>query len=82
MKKKDISRRKFIKTSTLAVTGGALLPSVFSSGKAFAKKKGKNKMFCYQCEQTMGGKGCTSVGVCGKTADVAALQDLLIHTLK
>ena len=38
-------------------------------------------MFCYQCEQTALGKGCTKLGVCGKTADVAALQDLLIHTL-
>lgn len=82
MKKKDLSRRKFIKTGTLAVTGGALLPSIFSAGNAFAKKKKKHAMFCYQCEQTMGGKGCTSVGVCGKNSDVAALQDLLIHTLK
>lgn len=36
-------------------------------------------MFCYQCEQTAKGKACTSIGVCGKTGDVAALQDLLIH---
>ena len=35
-------------------------------------------MFCYQCEQTAGGKGCTKMGVCGKTPEVAALQDLLI----
>ena len=34
-------------------------------------------MFCYQCEQTAGGKGCTKMGVCGKTPEVAALQDLL-----
>lgn len=34
-------------------------------------------MFCYQCEQTAGGKGCTKLGVCGKTPEVAALQDLL-----
>jgi len=39
-------------------------------------------MFCNQCEQTARGVGCTTVGVCGKTADVAALQDLLIHELK
>ena len=38
-------------------------------------------MFCYQCEQTAMGKGCTKVGVCGKSPDVAALQDLLIHTV-
>ena len=39
-------------------------------------------MFCYQCEQTAGGKGCTKAGVCGKTAEVASLQDLLIYSLK
>ena len=39
-------------------------------------------MFCYQCEQTAKGQGCTIVGVCGKTPEVATLQDLLIYTLK
>ncbi|HEY8362731.1 MAG TPA: hydroxylamine reductase [Tissierellaceae bacterium] len=39
-------------------------------------------MFCYQCQETAQGKGCTKVGVCGKTADVAALQDLMIYSLK
>lgn len=39
-------------------------------------------MFCFQCEQTENGTGCTVVGNCGKTPDVAALQDLLIHALK
>ena len=39
-------------------------------------------MFCYQCEQTSKGEGCTKIGVCGKTAEVAALQDLLIFGLK
>jgi hydroxylamine reductase len=39
-------------------------------------------MFCYQCEQTARGEGCTRVGVCGKQPDVAALQDLLIYMLK
>ncbi|MGE5256340.1 MAG: hydroxylamine reductase [Hyphomicrobiales bacterium] len=39
-------------------------------------------MFCYQCEQTAKGEGCTKIGVCGKTAEVAALQDLLIYGLK
>ena len=36
-------------------------------------------MFCYQCEQTAQGKGCTTMGVCGKQPEVAALQDLLIY---
>lgn len=39
-------------------------------------------MFCFQCEQTSKGEGCTKIGVCGKKPEVAALQDLLIHTVK
>jgi hydroxylamine reductase len=39
-------------------------------------------MFCYQCQETAGGKGCTVRGVCGKNEEVAKLQDLLIYTLK
>ena len=39
-------------------------------------------MFCYQCEQTAKGEGCTKIGVCGKQPDVAALQYLLIYALK
>ena len=40
------------------------------------------EMFCYQCEQTANGKGCTKLGVCGKTAEVANLQDLLIFQIQ
>lgn len=40
------------------------------------------EMFCYQCEQTANGKGCTKQGVCGKTPEVVNLQDLLIFQLK
>ncbi|MGQ9732927.1 MAG: hydroxylamine reductase [Candidatus Zipacnadales bacterium] len=39
-------------------------------------------MFCYQCEQTAQGVGCTKSGVCGKDPQTAALQDLLVHALK
>ena len=39
-------------------------------------------MFCYQCEQTAKGQGCTVAGVCGKSADVSALQDLLVYMLR
>jgi len=39
-------------------------------------------MFCYQCQETARGKGCTVKGVCGKTAEVSNLQDLLIYTVK
>lgn len=39
-------------------------------------------MFCYQCEQTVKGTGCTKIGVCGKTPEIANLQDLIIYQLK
>ena len=42
----------------------------------------ENKMFCYQCQETAGCKGCTMVGVCGKKPDVAAMQDLLVYVSK
>ena len=41
-----------------------------------------NGMFCYQCQETMGGTGCTRVGMCGKKPDLAAMQDLLIYVTK
>ena len=40
------------------------------------------EMLCYQCEQTANGKGCTRLGVCGKTPEIANLQDLLIYQVK
>ena len=40
------------------------------------------KMFCYQCQETAGCKGCTMVGVCGKQPDVAVMQDLLVWVTK
>ncbi|NQT95584.1 MAG: hydroxylamine reductase, partial [Candidatus Omnitrophica bacterium] len=39
-------------------------------------------MFCRQCEQTVGGKGCSAHGVCGKSPEVSSLQDLLVYALK
>ena len=42
----------------------------------------ENKMFCFQCQETAGCKGCTMVGVCGKKPEVAAMQDLLIYVTK
>ena len=42
----------------------------------------EKKMFCYQCQETAGWKGCTVMGVCGKTPEVAAMQDLLIYVTK
>ncbi|MBP1924726.1 hydroxylamine reductase [Sedimentibacter acidaminivorans] len=42
----------------------------------------ENTMFCYQCQETAGCTGCTKVGVCGKSPDIARMQDLLIYTTK
>ena len=42
----------------------------------------EQKMFCYQCQETAGCKGCTISGVCGKTPDVALMQDLLVYVTK
>ncbi len=42
----------------------------------------KEKMFCYQCQETAGCRGCTVSGVCGKKPDVAAMQDLLLYVTK
>jgi hydroxylamine reductase len=67
MKKKSVSRRSFIKKSTVGIAASAFLPSFLSSSRLFAATEtNQNEMFCYQCEQTMGGKGCTQTGVCGK----------------
>ena len=41
-----------------------------------------NAMFCYQCQETVGNKGCTQVGVCGKKPETSALQDVLIYVSK
>lgn len=43
---------------------------------------GETKMFCYQCEQTRGGTGCITQGVCGKDTTTANLQDLLLYAVK
>lgn len=42
----------------------------------------ENKMFCYQCQETAGCSGCTQMGVCGKTPEVAGMQDLLVYLTK
>lgn len=42
----------------------------------------ENKMFCWQCQETLNCKGCSAAGVCGKTANVAYLQDLLVYITK
>lgn len=42
----------------------------------------ENQMFCYQCQETAGGKGCTAGGMCGKKPATAHLQDVLIYVTK
>jgi hydroxylamine reductase len=52
-----------------------------STTNAAPQEEKMENMFCYQCEQAANG-GCSKVGVCGKQPDVAALQDLLVYTMK
>ncbi len=80
MLKKEITRRRFIQTGAMGVAASAFCPALLGSKELWAAQD--TKMFCYQCEQTMGGRGCTTIGVCGKKPNVAALQDLLVHSLK
>ena len=46
--------------------------------KNIGGKNMENKMFCFQCQETAGCTGCTKFGVCGKSPDLARMQDLLI----
>lgn len=52
------------------------------SEKGNRKNDKKTKMFCYQCQETAGNKGCTVSGMCGKVPEVANIQDLLIYVTK
>ncbi len=54
--------------------------SISISGRRILKMD--TKMFCYQCQETAGCKGCTISGVCGKKPEVAAMQDLLVYVTK
>ena len=47
-----------------------------------SQTKTETEMFCWQCEQTALGKGCSTFGVCGKSPEVAKMQDLLIYGLR
>jgi hydroxylamine reductase len=60
--------------------GHSILERVALAIKNYTQRR--SDMFCYQCEQTAKGEGCTKIGVCGKESEVAALQDLLIYALK
>lgn len=80
---KEITRRKFIKASALGIAATTLCPVIMKPGNAFGTAPTRGyRMFCYQCEQTSDGTGCTTVGICGKSPTVAALHDLLIYSLK
>jgi hydroxylamine reductase len=83
--KKGISRRDLIKTSAIGIATTTMCPPGWLNIKSafgFSAAEQELGMFCYQCEQTANGTGCTKIGVCGKKPDVAALHDLLIHALK
>lgn len=81
--KNGISRRELIKTSTIGLAATTMCsPVLLNLKEAFGFTEEPVGMFCYQCEQTANGTGCTKVGMCGKKPEVAALHDLLIHSLK
>ena len=66
-------------------SNGAQAPQNIETIKSAEDTKGDfntMSMFCYQCQEAAGGKGCEKVGVCGKPADVSNLQDLLLYLLK
>ena len=71
---RNLSRRYVSATSSVRQAASASATSAASTKTT--------DMFCFQCEQTRDNKGCTTVGVCGKTPEVAALQDLLMHATK
>lgn len=68
--------------STTATQPAAGTGKRLAALRAIAHPAKEDLMFCYQCEQTKNGTGCTSVGVCGKTPQTTSLQDLLIYQLK
>lgn len=84
-RKPGITRRDLIKSSTLGLAATSIgAPALFNITNAFGAAADQDQpgMFCYQCEQTANGTGCTKIGVCGKDPEVAALHDLLVHALK
>jgi len=79
----DMGRRLFIKTGAMGIATTTLGPTLMYTENSFGlTAQQRSSMFCYQCEQTARGTGCTVVGVCGKTPQVAALHDVLIYSLK
>jgi hydroxylamine reductase len=78
-------RALLLTRQTLAVATRRATPAVLFGAVCFSvamHARAAPDMFCMQCEQTDQGKGCTVVGVCGKTPEVAALQDLLVDNIK
>jgi len=68
-------------TLVRSLRAAAVRPQLRSLSTMVAARA-KPDMFCMQCEQTDKGTGCTVVGVCGKTPEVAGMQDLLVENLK
>mmetsp|Transcript_15589 Transcript_15589/g.28104 ORF Transcript_15589/g.28104 Transcript_15589/m.28104 type:complete len:633 (+) Transcript_15589:109-2007(+) len=80
------SRGATARTMSLGALGTTAGKSFDSNGKRFLSSESslhiKPDMFCRQCEQTQDHYACTTVGVCGKTAETSALQDVLIQMVK
>mmetsp|Transcript_102346 Transcript_102346/g.220940 ORF Transcript_102346/g.220940 Transcript_102346/m.220940 type:complete len:96 (+) Transcript_102346:16-303(+) len=74
-------------TVAVAVSDSSLSLRTFSSATSNSalnqiKNEGTSEMFCFQCEQTKHGVGCTTQGICGKTPETANLQDFLVENNK
>ncbi|CAI5520196.1 unnamed protein product [Closterium sp. Naga37s-1] len=76
----NFGTRGMVTPGVVSKLSGVKVP--ISTAPVHTATEPKHDMFCYQCEQTRDGKGCMTVGVCGKDPEAAALQDLLIHSLK
>lgn len=79
LKELFLSLRKILRVNLFEFMFGKLYKYFIIYYFLFIRRK---KFFCYQCEETVNGKGCTKVGVCGKSEEVAILQDQLIYVLK
>lgn len=81
-----LSRVAAYELPAAAGTAARTLPAALRTFSAAAEPAKapiiENDMFCYQCEQTKSGTGCTTIGVCGKTPETAYLQDLLTYSIK
>jgi len=78
----ELKKKPAKKAAPAAAAAAPIAEKVEPAPTKAAAKKDKSAMFCYQCQETAKNTGCTIAGACGKKADTANLQDLLIYILK